>query len=387
VSIRHYLAWLRDEALPFWLEAAADSASLFYETLDNAGAPQLGALRLRTGMRQVFVFASAAELGLADRGRAVSLAGGLYAALRRHAFAPDGAPGWVAGFDRDGRVLDARRYLYDHAFVALAQAHLASATGQSLYLQHLEETFAAIDLLQASGGGWHQSDLREPARSQNPHMHLFEACLGAFENTGQAGHLARAGEIFGLMTTRFFDHASGLLTEFFGPSWRRSPEFRSERLDPGHMMEWTWLLRRYQRLTNRDVGAIADSLFASAYRLGRVEGDFLVDEMDAAGKPLVDRRRLWPQTEYLKGLLVQAQAKPPARDELLLAADALAGRIVSQYLCNTRPGTWRDQFSLDGSDTAGNIPASSLYHLMTAAPEIIRILGAAEGEKASSTRG
>jgi mannose/cellobiose epimerase-like protein (N-acyl-D-glucosamine 2-epimerase family) len=386
VSIRHYLAWLRDEALPFWLEAAADSASLFYETLDNAGAPQLGTLRLRTGMRQVFVFASAAQLGLADRGRALSLASGLYAALRRHAFSPDGEPGWVAAFDRDGRILDARRYLYDHAFVVLAQAHLAGAAGRALYLQHLDETFAAIDLLQASDGGWHQSDLREPARSQNPHMHLFEACLGAFESTGQAGHLARAGEIFGLMTTCFFDHASGLLTEFFGPSWRRSSEFRSERLDPGHMMEWTWLLRRYQRLTNRDVNAIADRLFSSAYRLGRVEGDFLVDEMDAAGQPLVDRRRLWPQTEYLKGLLVQAQARPSARDKLLLAADGLVERIFTQYLRNTRPGTWRDQFSLDGADTAGNIPASSLYHLVTAAPEIIRILGAAETENVSASQ-
>jgi mannose/cellobiose epimerase-like protein (N-acyl-D-glucosamine 2-epimerase family) len=179
------------------------------------------------------------------------------------------------------------------------------------------------------------------------------------------------------------DHGSGLLTEFFGPSWRHSPEFRSERLDPGHMMEWTWLLRRYQRLTNRDVNAIADTLFSSAYRLGRVEGDFLADEIDATGKPLVDRRRLWPQTEYLKGLLVQAQAKSSSRGKLLLAADALAERIFSHYLCNTRPGTWRDQFSLDGSDTAGNIPASSLYHLVTAAPEIIRILDAEPGKRSS----
>ena len=386
MSIRHYLAWLRDEALPFWLESAADSASLFYETLDTTGAPQMGTLRLRTGMRQVFVFACAAQLGLTDSDRAASLASRIYGTLRRLAFSPDGYPGWVAGFDRGGRVLDARRYLYDHAFVALAQSHLAGATGHAIYLQHLDETFAAIDLLQAPDGGWHQSDLREPPRSQNPHMHLFEACLGAFENTGQANHLARAGEIFGLMTTRFFDHASGLLTEFFGPSWCRSPEFRSERLDPGHMMEWTWLLRRYQRLTGRDVDAIADTLFSSACKLGRVEGDFLVDEVDAAGGPLVDRRRLWPQTEYLKGLLVQAQAKSPAKEELLLAADALVERIFSQYLRNTRSGTWRDQFSLDGSCTADNIPASSLYHLMTAAPEIIRIVEAAEPGKAASSQ-
>src|SRR3546814_17805803 len=60
-------------------------------------------------------------------------------------------------------------------------------------------------------------------------MHLFEACLALYETGGDPRHLARAGEIFGLFRTRFFDEELGTLREFFGPAWEGGPARSEER--------------------------------------------------------------------------------------------------------------------------------------------------------------
>lgn len=376
MSLDRYLAWMTGAALPFWLERAADARGLFQETLTLCGEPGPGPLRLRTGMRQVYVFAHAARLGLSDRDRSLALAVRMMDALRGLAWSPDGRPGWVARFDREGKVLDDRRDLYDHAFALLALGHLAQATGDAIYRTWIDQTMEVIERMHAPHGGWHQDDRHELPRSQNPHMHLFEASLGLFDTTGEARHLARAGEIFGLLRGRFIDPDAGLLTEFFGPRWERSPAFRSERLDPGHMMEWTWLLRRYERATGHAVGRLCEALFGNALRLGLDRAGFLVDEVDALGRPLVDRRRLWPQTEYLKGLIAQASTKAGAeRGTLLGQADALVERLLASYLAASPAGTWCDQFDLDGRPTATAVPASTLYHLLGPAAEILRLRG------------
>lgn len=373
MSLRNYVAWVRDQALPFWLPRAADAEGLFHETLAMDGTPQPEAeLRLRTGMRQAYVLAHAAELGLVDRAPALDLAVRMMERLRALAWAPDGRPGWAARFDRAGAITDGRRDLYDHAFALLALGHLGRATGEARYAAWIEETLAVVDgALAAPHGGWAESDRGELPRRQNPHMHLFEASLALHETTGEARHLARAGEIFGLLRARFLDEEAGVLTEFFGPAWERSPQVRSERLDPGHMAEWTWLLRRYERAARRPVDALCGRLLDAAMRLGLTADGFLVDEADIDGRPLVDRRRLWPQTEYLKALVVQGSAGH--RPELLEEAAALVGRLGKTYLAGVPAGAWRDAFTLDGRPSASAIPASTLYHLFAPVPEILRL--------------
>ena len=376
MSLERYIDWISGSALPFWLERSADAHGLFYETLTVDGVPEAGALRLRTGMRQAYVFGHAGQLGLLDRDRSLTLAVRMMEALRGIAWSPDGRPGWVARFARDGTVLDGQRNLYDHAFALLALGHLAQATGETRYLTWIDETVEVVEGMQAPHGGWHQNDRHELPRSQNPHMHLFEASLALFETTGQAAHLARAGEIFGLLRGRFIDPDTHLLTEFFGPRWERSPAFRSERLDPGHMMEWTWLLRRYERATGHAVEALCGALFSDSLRLGLDPSGFLVDEVDARGHPLIDRRRLWPQTEYLKALTVQAAATSGAARETMLAdAGGLVSRLLATYLAAPQAGAWCDEFDLGGRPTAAAIPASTLYHLLAPAAEILRLRG------------
>ena len=367
-----YVDWLRDQALPFWLEHGIDDEGLFYETLAMDGTPNLGAeLRLRTGMRQAYVFAHAATLNLTDPAPALAAARRLMDRLHELAFSPDGKPGWVARFSRDGDVLDDRRDLYDTAFALHALGHLYRGSGDARYLEWIDQTLTSVDQLEDEHGGWAESDRRELPRRQNPHMHLFEASLALFETTGDVRHLARAGEIFGLFRTRFFDASNGTLTEFFGPAWERSEAYGSQRLDPGHMAEWTWLLRRYQRDCGRPVDRLCATLFASAVRLGLDPSGFLVDEVDEAGKPLLDTRRLWPQTEYLKALVVQGAA---TRDSKLFEqAGHLIDRLLASYLTGIPKGCWRDRFTLDGQAENSTVPASTLYHLFAPAVEILLV--------------
>jgi mannose-6-phosphate isomerase len=375
MSLADYVGWVRDSALPFWRGCAVDEDGLFYETLALDGTPQPEVeLRLRTGMRQVYVFAHAAQLRLIDPPSALALAERLLDRLRACAWARDGRPGWAARFHRNGEITDDRRDLYDHAFALHALGHLHEATRNARYRRWIDETLAVIDeALQAPHGGWAESDRSELPRRQNPHMHLFEACLALFETTGEARHLARAGEIFGLFRGRFFDEERGFLTEFFGPAWEASPDYHSERTYPGHLAEWTWLLRRYQRATGRPLDGLCAALLDNAVRLGRDASGFLVDLVDVTGRPVVDQRRLWVQTEYLKALVVQGTVGK--RAALLRDADALVQRLFATYLAGVPRGAWLDQFTLDGRPSATAIPASSLYHLFAAAVEIGRLPG------------
>lgn len=376
-GLEAYLAWVRNDALPFWLARSADADGMFYETLALDGTPQPATeLRLRTGMRQAYVFAQAAHLGLVERQPALALAERIIERLRAVAWAPDGRPGWVARFMRGGSVTDDRRDLYDHAFTlhALANLYLATggAAGGARYLAWIDETLAVVDgVLHSPHGGWAESDRHELPRRQNPHMHLFEACLALFEATGEARHLARAGEIFGLFRACWFDQASGLLGEYFNADWSRAAGAAGARLEPGHMVEWVWLLRRFARASGRRVDELCAGLFASAVRLGRTADGFLVDEADAQGRSLLDRRRLWGQTEYLKALIVQGSAGAGA--ELLEQAAALVQRLLASYLAGVPAGGWRDQFDLAGQPASVSIPASTLYHLLVPAVEILRL--------------
>jgi mannose-6-phosphate isomerase len=358
--------------LPEWLSVAFDEQSgQFVEGLDLDGAPDMsGIVRTRSAARQIYVYAHAAALGLAP-------AGGLEKAeraldeLRDKTWIATGKPGYASAYDiRSGAITNDRRELYDHACVLLALAWLSKATGKARYLSLIDEISHVIDTtLAAPHGGWAEDDIGSVPRRQNPHMHYFEACLALWETGHGSQHAARAEELFTLFRTRFFDAETRTLREFFGPAWELADHFRSGRLDPGHMSEWVWLIGRYDRLTGSNYREIAASLLQRALHHGRTRtAPFLVDEMDNDGAPLVNSRRLWPQAELLKALIVSGQADDGARwsDE----AESFCAVFAMEYLGRGTGPTLRDAFDLDGTFIARSMPGSSLYHLWSMVAEI-----------------
>jgi len=346
--------WLFDQALPLWATRGVDDDGRFHERLDFDGRPVTGARRrTRVQARQIYVFCEGAALGW-DAGRAVAQAGldGMIATCRRE----DGL--WVSATDDAGAVVDETADLYDLAFVlfALAAAHrvLGDARARPLAL----ETMAAIDgLMRAPHGGWQEAlPLRLPRR-QNPHMHLLEAMLAWQATAPDPVFEAAARESLRLCRDHFL--IDGAIREYFTADWAPDPA-TGHIVEPGHFEEWAWLLRQAEAAGLGSAEA-AEGLHRRAVEQGLKVG-FMIREMDPAGAPIDAGRRLWAQTEAIRTGLVFGDAG---------AADLIAATFDT-HLATETPGLWVDSYDADGRSADKAVPASSLYHLMTAFSELLR---------------
>lgn len=347
--------WLFDHTLPLWAERGVDAGGRFFEQLDFDGRPVLGQRRrTRVQARQIYVFCEAAALGW-EAGRGVAQAGldCLIATGRRD----DGL--WVGATDDDGAVTDAAPDLYDLAFVifALAAAHrvLGDARARPLAIQ----TLAAIDAqMAAPHGGWYEALPPRLPRRQNPHMHMLEAML-AWQATAPDPAFAKAARVSLDLCRRHFT-VDGAIREYFGADWRLDPQ-KGQVIEPGHLEEWAWLLRQAGSLAT-EAEATAEALHRRAVTQGRRD-NFLIREIDPSGATLHGGRRLWAQTEAV-------------RTGLSFSYDGVADlihRILDTHLATDVLGLWIDSYEPDGRSNDRAAPASSLYHLMTAFSELLRL--------------
>lgn len=342
-------SWLSGRAWPCWLAHGVDwQAGAFHESLTLDGhACAAEFRRLRVVARQVYSFSLAHRHGLPRAAEAVEL--GLDF-LRRRARQPDGGYAWRFGLD--GRVIDDRRDLYDHAFVLLA---LSAATAV-LPAAPLRDMALALDgfierRMAHPAGGYLESLPPALPRRQNPHMHLLEARLAAAETFGEPHFLEGATRLLGLFRARFFQPASGTLAEFFDDAL--APPAAPHPVEPGHHCEWIWLLRWHARLAGGHAApeeAAALRAFLGRPGARRPEGA-LRDVLASDGTVLEPGARLWPQSESLK-----AADTPAERAE--------AARVLGAYL--REDGLWHERRLPDGSLSHEPAPASSLYHLSCA---------------------
>ena len=57
-----------------------------------------------------------------------------------------------------------------------------------------------------------------------------------------------------LFRTKFFDTVSGTLAEYFNDDWSRAPGEDGRMTEPGHQMEWAWILNSARKLLGRGHG-------------------------------------------------------------------------------------------------------------------------------------
>ena len=372
------LQWLQEVAWPFWLARGIDRdanghATGFHEHLTLDRQDCMAAFRrLRVVTRQTYVFSEAAAAGLPGAEEAVAL--GLDY-LRHRAFDPDGGYHWR--FDLAGCSIDARRDLYDHAFVLLALASAmrilpsailrAEALALDAYLQ---------DVFSHPAGGYGESLPPSLPRRQNPHMHLLEACLAASEVFGDDPFLDRADSLAELFLTRMFQPAEGALPEYFDEALVPHRDGGLFVVEPGHHCEWVWLLDwhgRRRAAAGRPAmpGATAAILhltrFVDRHGIHRETGA-LIDELWSDGRPRAMGQRLWPQTERLKAEIL----RPDAEAARLVQAYA----VLDSFIRPAPPGLWLERRMASGEFTRDAAPASSLYHLTQAITVAHRCLNA-----------
>ncbi|MNQ75812.1 Cellobiose 2-epimerase [compost metagenome] len=347
--------WLFCQALPLWADAGIDAEGRFFEKLDFDGRPITGRpRRTRVQARQVYVFAEAVSLGWAE-GEAVARRA--LDVLIRDYRRDDGL--WVRSVDDAGAVLDATPDLYDLAFVlfALAAAHrvLKDERARPLALP----TLAAIEARMADPvhGGWQEALPPVLPRRQNPHMHMLEALLAWQAVAPDPALEAAARRVLDLFDRRFFDREHLMLGEFYDRDWTVRPGSEGQCIEPGHHMEWVWLLGEAARLGLPDLSSAARALYTSALTCGLRPDGLAVREISRIGQVRDGGVRLWAQTELLRTLKTRGEH---------VRAEHLTQRLFETHLATATPGLWIDSFDAAGAPQDADVPASSLYHLTTA---------------------
>lgn len=365
--------WMFDEALPFWGEAGVDRVNGgFVEQLDFDGHDAgVDFKRVRVACRQIYVFSHAATLGWTQ---GLELARHGYAFLTQKAWL--GAEGgWARTLSREGEVRDATPDLYDIAFAMFALGWYGRASGEAAPKALVMETldFLEANMRPANGLGFLHEKPARGSRLQNPHMHLLEAALVCLETYPDPRFEALARELVELFGTKLFNPETGTLSEYFTDDWSREPGERGRITEPGHQLEWAWILANAQRLLNVDARPIIQALVASAERHGvDPVSHATYNEVRDDGAPINRGSRSWPNTERIKAHV--ALFETFGTDPTAALAQS-ANLLLDRYLATPVRCLWVDQFDDAGRPTSNTVPASTLYHLFLAFAELLRLEG------------
>jgi len=356
--------WMFRDALPFWAAHGVDRENGgFLEDLNPDGSPTATPFkRVRVTARQTYVFSHAALLGWSE-GERLSRLG--YEFLLSNCRLPDG--GYAKTLTRSGDVLDPTIDLYDMAFVLFAFAWRYRVSRDAEALNHAHATLDFIqNHMRAPNGGFFSALPRGGVLQQNPHMHLTEACLAAFEASGDQRFLDQASELIALLRTRLFDGRT--LGERFSEHWVREA---NDALEPGHHFEWPWILAQHQRLSGADNASDAAALLAFGETYGvDPSSQAVFDAVREDGTPLRRSSRAWTNTERIKGWLGLFEMS--GRDPRVQVRRSLE-LLFNRYFANSLPGAWVDQFDGDGAPMVQAVPASIVYHLFLAFSEVLRL--------------
>jgi mannose/cellobiose epimerase-like protein (N-acyl-D-glucosamine 2-epimerase family) len=362
-------SWLVQRAYPCWWSRGVDHVrGGFHESLRLDGEPSGETRRARLYPRQIYAFSVAAELGWSGPA-ADAVRQGLEALLADYRRADGLYRGLVAP---SGAALVERPVLYDQAFVLLGFAGAYQALGDSSAHDGARELLARINAtLRNSNGGFEESAPPSLPLLSNSHMHLFEACLEWMDRDSDRAWSELAEEIVELALRRFHDADSGFIREFFDSNWRLVPGEDADVVEPGHQYEWAWLLLRWsQRVHNPRAHQLALHLIDHTEDHGvDRERAVAINALYGNGKTRDARARLWPQTERIKATCLAGEI---TRQQRYVETAAAATRSLLKYLDTPLPGLWRDTMNERGAFIEQLAPASSFYHIVSAALQLQR---------------
>lgn len=367
--------WLVGQALPLWAQAGFNrSTSLFHERLTFSAAPQaVPALRLMVQARQIATYCRAAAEGLYGDGEKALRC---LATIERLYHRRDDEAGWIFSISPSLEALDTKRNLYAHAFIIYAYHWAFRLSGDVAYYRKARETLRDVRLIFADAGNGLRGAFpgKDDVRGQDPIMHLFEACLVWMPHAEHPDFQNQADKLARLALTRLIDPSTGMIREYFDASWRPLQAEGKNHIEPGHVFEWSWLLRHYARLTRdaalrRPIKDAAARLFEAGRHFGLQDGG-VIDAIRETGAPMSRNMRIWPQTEYyrlLADMRCHAAQISADREKIEAAMQNVTDLFFSRFTTNAPEGGWVDRVREDGSGCVDHMPASSLYHIYGAA--------------------
>ncbi len=360
------VSWIREAALPFWASRGVDTPrGGFVEDLASDGGPSdPGFKRVRVQGRQLFCFATAALMGWHKDAAAIADHG--FDFIQNRCRTPDGS--WVRRLKSDGSILDPHMDLYDTAFVVLGLAAYYRLTNNPEARSLLETALHKVNarLSTPNGMGYWQWLGEKGTLRQNPHMHWFEAMLFCFEATGDRRFLEEAEAIYRLAEEFIIDPKTGALRELFDGQWKPVAEGGKILVEPGHHCEWAWLLWKAGQVMEVNP-ALSRGILGFADRYGSNPATGLYwDQVSDRGEVTQPTHRLWAQTEALKAWLI----RPDRDEEREGRVKQIETNLLKYYLLREPLGSWADRLDADGTAQPGQVPASSMYHLMMCVTEL-----------------
>lgn len=365
-AIEKFAYWMQTYALPLWQQQAIEASSgACAESMNEDGLAAFSLdRRTRVQARQMFTFAAAYQQGWCPQGREV--VEGIQRYLDAYAQHPTYPGAYVFKLDAAHQVVDDSLDTYDCAFFLLAWAYQFSVFGDMQAKARADQLLSLLDKqFKGKPAGWLEGS-QGGTRRQNPHMHLFEAFLAWFDASKDAKWLTRAAEIFSLFELCFFDHRHGVLYEYFQQDLRPLSFAEGQVVEPGHHMEWVWLLRRYQSFTGAPVDDYCHTLYERGLQFGQDSNGLLFDEVDNLGNVKKASKRLWTVTELIKAHLAEARHGRPGAE--LAAANAIEA-LFNQHLNTAVCGFYIERLDNFNQPQAQQAPATSMYHLMMACLE------------------
>ena len=279
--------------------------------------------------------------------------------------------GWIEKVDLTGAPLSTAKILYSHAFVLFgltAYRYCLDRTDADAYLNHTREYLAEsfnrdrglyFDALDRAG-----TDISADI-DQNPLMHLLEATLFLSEVSGDSDALQLAGDIVERVAIAFLK--DGIIVEHLTHDLSIHPD-TGHIVEPGHQLEWAWLLNWYGRLVKDDAYLpICHALIDNGVAMGwDAEFGGVFDQADrVSGAVIRSTKRLWPIEEMIK-----AAAVFPDK----FAQKNLPLEKLVNFLCDHNlhiDGRWSERLHQDLSVADPSMPASSCYHTSLALTETL----------------
>ena len=362
-------SWLTTHAYELWWTNGADRArGGFHERLHLDATPTDEPRRARLHPRQAFAYSHAIELGWTGPAR-LACEHGLHFFLSHYKRAD--------GFYRtkvapDGTPLDDHIELYDQAFALLGFASAYASCNEQRWRTEAYALHARLqEHFRRANGGFEESLPGRLPFSSNSHMHLLEAALAWLALDTDLRWLNLATEIVEL-AERWLSSPTGVVSEHFDGTWKPLRSQQGWIIEPGHQFEWASLLLHFSsrseesRLTSAALRLIEFTENSGVDSQRRV----VMNSCFADGTRNDTEARLWPQTERIKAACMAAEAT----GDLIHVSRALeATQTLMRYFETPIPGLWRDRMSAEGVFIEEPVPASSFYHIVSAALALDRL--------------
>lgn len=381
-AAQRFVAHVFTDMAGLWLDHGWDAGgnhSIERLQADLTPAP-LGYRRSMAVARQLFFFSQAwrvtGDAACAERAHALyadltgrfwdAEHGGWFFSLKTGASANTGA--------------DLRKDLYGHAFAIFALAHYGAIFGEATAIDWAHRTGDVIKRRLLQPQGWFAQAARrdwsaaDAALEQNPHMHLLEAWLALHAASSAGGVLRDAASLVMLFMQRLRSDDGTKVLEHFDDAGRPNGE-TGRIVEPGHAYEWYGLLQDYAAASGEaQYRSIAAPLlvWADAQGVDPQHGG-IYDQLDTEGRVVSERKRIWPLTECIRAQAMRAIAT--AEPAAYAALDRRIAFLTQHYLIPG--GGWREFLRRDLTPDSDYLPATTPYHLATAALKVAEAYGLA----------